>query len=1027
MEFRILGPLEATSGGCPVEVGGPRQQVVLALLLLSAPGLVPISAFVDALWPDDPPATAREQVQICISRLRQRLDLRSGPTRIVTRSPGYALEFGPAEFDLARFGADVQAGRAAAAGGRLEEAARILSDALERWRGPTAAPGIDSAVVRDAATRLEEQRITVLEEYVDLKLRLGLHAHVLDLLGAEIAHHPLRERLRGQLMLALLRSGRQGDALREYRRARQASIDELGLEPADELRRLEEAIIVGDAALSAPTVPDDPAPAAPAAAVPRQLPTSVADFTGRVETSAALLTALDPARAEQDALPTAIVSGPGGIGKSALAVHVATRLAGQYPDGQLYAVLHGMTRPEQPTHVLERFLRALGVPAVTIPDALDERAALYRAILADRRVLVLLDDISSAGQVEPLLPSGGGCGVLLTSQKRITALPGAHRVELGTFSNATALALLDRVVGTARTGAAGADADELVRLCGHLPLAIRIAGARLVARPDWSVGDMVDRIEEAGQLDELHHEDMALRASLETTYRALDPDARRLLRRLALVDAPAVGAWVCSPLLDMGPRAAQDLLGELLRSHLVETAVDGASGVVTTRYRMHDLVRVFARERAAVEEDPDEQVAVIDRFLGGFLHLLESAHRQEYGGDFQVVRSRGSIRYPIDERLAHRLVSHPLRWLGAEREAVVAAVEQAAVTGRIELCWSLATAAVTLFEARAHYDEWRHTHQVALAAARTAGDRLGEAALLTSLASLRLFEGRIADAREPLSLARELFTELHVPEGIGMVLRHQAFIDRARGDTVRARARYNAALTVFRRNRDQIGEASVLNGMAQLDIDAGHDEQAVVALKEAAQICARVGNRRVGAQVAHRLGEVHLRHGRLDEAFTAYAQVREFAEHSGDPVARVFWLAGTGFVAAGRGEHARGVELLGEAYRLSLELGQQRMQARLLLGLSAIALARGRLADAAALVEQALAVSRRLGNPLDVAAGELHLGDVEAAAGEPERAAATWTTADRRLRAAAVHIASDVAQQLADRLRPDPLDDPPDG
>jgi DNA-binding SARP family transcriptional activator/tetratricopeptide (TPR) repeat protein len=1009
MEFRVLGPLAVVRDEEIINIGGPRQRIVLAILLLSAPQVVSVGALVDAVWPDDPPVTAREQVQICISNLRQRLDMQKGPAQIVTRAPGYALVLGEAGLDLNRFDAAVQAGRIEAAAGRVEEAAAAMGEALGWWRGPVALPGLDGLSVRDAATRLAEQRVGVLEDYVDLELRCGRHAEVVGLLGNEIDRNPLRERLRAQLMLALFRGGRKADALREFQRARRISVEELGLEPADELRSLEQAILHGGPGLEVDREPFPPAQQS----TPHQLPAPIADFTGRIGSVDAVLAAVavGPA-ASSGSVPIAVVCGPGGVGKTALAVHVAHRLSADHPDGQLFVTMHGDTQPVRAAAALERFLRALGVPGSLIPDDLDERAERYRDRLAGRRVLVVLDDIASVTQVLPLLPPAGGCAVLITSRRRITALPGAQRVELSTFSPASALALLERVVGEERIWAESAAAAELVRRCGHLPLAVRIAGARLAARPHWTVADMVDRIGE-GQLDELDHEGMGVRACLRLAYESLEPPARTLLRRIALIDPPDFGGWACAALLDVGPRAAQDLLGELVGIHLVEVGI--AADVVSTRYRLHDLVRFFARECAAVEDGPADRADALDRYLGAFLNLVDAAHRREYGGDFLIVRT-DAARHAVDDRLQHRLIAEPLRWLASERHALAAAVEQAAAAGRHRICWSLAVSAVTLFEAHAHFDDWRGTHDMALAAARRGQDRLGEAVTLYSIGSLHVFEQHFPEAEQLLAAALPMFAELDCPQGVGMVLRNQAFVDRVLGDVDRARNRLGEALAIFRDTGDSIGEAHVLSGLAQLDLDLDRNEEALVLLKEAAAICARVGNRRVGAQVAHRLGDLHLAQGRLDEATVAFGQVLTFAEVSGDPVAQVFALAGTGSVEARRGETGPARALLERAERLAADLGEQRMQARTLLALSSVSLVDGRVEQAGVEAESAMQVSHRIGSPIAIAAAESQMGDVELAKGDRGRAIGRWSAALHRIEAVAGTLPGDLATQLSTRL-----------
>ncbi|RJK98199.1 SARP family transcriptional regulator [Vallicoccus soli] len=987
MEFKVLGPLTVLADGRPVDVGGPRQQCVLAVLLLAAPDPVGVEALVDAVWPDDPPATARAQVQICVSKLRQRLGAGAGgagdPAAILTRPPGYALHLGDATFDLARFRAARAGARAAGAAGRPGEGAALLGPVLAAWRPPTLA-GIESPMVRDAATRLDEHRVSALEELVDLLLAAGEHGEALAVLGPEVDRDPLRERLRAQTMLALHASGRQAEALAEFQRARRVLVDELGLEPGEELRRIEAAVLRGApvpaapaaappagpaveaatdpgtaAATPVPPAEPGPAPTPERAGPPHLLPAAVADFTGRSGTVAEVEAALSGGCPDGPA-PVVVVSGPGGVGKSALAAHVGRRLAERFPDGQLFADVHGATRPVRAAQTLERFLRALGVPGPAVPDGEEERAELYRDRLAGRRLLVVLDDVATAAQVLPLLPPDGSSAVLLTSRRRVTALPGAHRVDLGTFSTASAVALLERVVGPERVRAAPEDAAEVVRLCGHLPLAVRIAAARLAARPHWSLATMVQRLsDEAGPLDELRHEDLAVRATLQLAYDTLDERPRALLRLLALVDAPDVGGWAAPALLGVPVRVAEDVLDELVEVHLLAVVTGAGADEATTRYRLHDLVRLFARERAAQEDAAALREGAVRRYLASLLHLVGAAHAAEHGGDYLQLHG-DAPREPVDPALARRLLRDPLRWLASERAALVAAVAQAAAAGEERLCWDLAVSAVTLFEAHAHFDEWRETHEVALAAARAAGDELGEAAVRASLAALRVAVQQLGPAQEELTASLATFRALDQPLGEAMVLRHLAYVDRVRGDLGRAAARQESALALFRRLGDRLGEAHALRGLAQIRIALGRGDEAVAALDEASRLCTGT-SRRVGAQVEHALGEVHLAHGRVDEARACFSRVLEFAGASGDPIAELYGLAGLGVASARAGDEGLAHERLERAADLALERRQDRMRAQVLLELAALDQRAGDLPAARGAAEQALAVAERLG------------------------------------------------------------------
>ncbi|GAA3229545.1 BTAD domain-containing putative transcriptional regulator [Pseudonocardia petroleophila] len=1019
MEFRVLGPLEVRrTDGETVDLGGPRQQIVLAVLLLESPHVVSVDRLVDAVWPDSPPATARSQIQICVSSLRQRLRSDTRSEVITTRRPGYLLRTGSAAFDRQTFTTEVALARDHVQHDRLDDAAELFRSALARWRG-TALPGIDSLAVRDAATHLEEERARVVEELADVQLRMGNHRDLVAVLTKEIDRYPLREELRGQLMLALYGAGRQADALREFRRARALSIEELGIEPAEPLRRLEQAILREDDSLvvgGAGRRSEPPPPQAGTA--PRMLPAEVADFTGRTRAIAEVLATLAATRdSETTSAPAVVVlTGQGGIGKSALALHIAHRLADRFPDGQLYASLHGASRPVAPAEVIARFLRALGVPGGTIPDDLDERAELYRSRLSGRSVVIVLDDVGQEAQVLPLLPPDRGSAVLLTSRRRLTALPGAERVELESFTTESAVTLLDRVIGGTRIADDRAAAVELVRLCGHLPLAVRIAAARLAARPHWSLRTMVERLsDETIQLDELRHGDMAVRASLLLTYEALGPQACRLLRLLAMVDAPHVGAWACAALLDVDHRTAEDQLDELVELHLVDIEIDPDGDVGGTRYHLHDLVRLFARERAVAEDPAPERAAAVARYLGAMLGLAEEAHRREYGGDFLIVHG-DARRHPLDDRLRTSLMAQPLLWLARERQALVAAVAQASAAGLGSLCWDLAISSVVLFEAHALFDDWRATHDLGLAAARRDQDRLGEAVMTYSLGSLHMFEQRFAEAEVCLDDALTAFTALGNDEGRAMVVRNQAFVDRVTARYSRARARNEQALEIFRATGDRAGEAYVLSNLAQVDLDIGCEEDAQARLQAAAEICRTIPNRRVGAQVMHRLGEIQLQQGDGDLARESFAAVLAFAGDVGDRTAEAYGLLGLGLAHIARDEPAAARTALVEAERMAGELAELRIRVRALLALSSVALAGGDVAGARERAEEALDASGGIDLPVLTAACLTALGDADVADGRHESAVQQWTAALDHLRSTAPAFTGRLALDLERRL-----------
>jgi hypothetical protein len=511
-------------------------------------------------------------------------------------------------------------------------------DALRLWRGP-ALDGTDSQLVQAAVSRLDEQCIAANEDRIELELKLGRHHELVGELDELGAQYPLRERPRGQLMLALYRCGRVAEALQVYQLTRQALIDELGIEPSERLQRLERSILASDPGLDLPSAPMRASAHQVKQQVPNLLPTDIGDFTGREDEIAPIRDHLIPPGDRENRLvaPIVVIAGKGGIGKTSIAVHASHGLASHFPDGQLYVDLHGVaSQPVQPIQVIERFLRVFGVPGAQIPESMDERAELYRNLIADRKVLVVLDDAADEGQVLPLLPGSGNAGVIITSRSRLAGLAGALRLEVDVFDADKSLNLLARIVGAARVQAQTEAAGAVAEHCGHLPLALRIAGARLVARPHWSIQRLVERLtDETRRLDELRHGDMGIRPSISLTYDSASDDAKRLFRRLALLDMPHFPSWLSAALLDRPLSEAEDLMDDLVNAQLIET-VGGGSGA-NSQYQFHELIRVFARERLAAEESAADRKAALERALGAVLFLAGEASCRFYGGDYSLI------------------------------------------------------------------------------------------------------------------------------------------------------------------------------------------------------------------------------------------------------------------------------------------------------------------------------------------------------------------------------------------------------
>ena len=980
MEFRILGPLEITAGAERIDVGGTRQQIVIATLLLAANQVVPVDRLLEAIYGENLPSTSRSQAQISISSLRRMLIRHNSTAIITTHSYGYAFETGDEQLDSVQFEELIAAGRAARDRIDLKEAVARYRDALRLWRGP-ALDGIDSQLLRAAANPLDEQRVNLNEECIQLELELGKHHELVGELTSLIEEYPLREGFRGQLMLALYRCDRTAEALQVYRQTRQTMIDEVGVEPGEQLQRLERAILLSDPSLAAP-----PGTLTIQRATRRgsnTLPTDIADFVGREKQIAEVREALG--RKPSAAVPVVVIVGRAGVGKTSLAVHVSHQLIGNFPDGQLFADLHGASsQPISPMQALERFLRALGMPGSQIPSGLDERAEVYRSLLGDRKILVVVDDAASESQVLPLLPGGAAAAVIITSRNRLAGLAGAVHVDVDVFNAESSLDLLARIVGTTRVRSQVGEASLVAEHCGHLPLALRIAGARLSARPHWSIQRLVDRLaDETRRLDELRYGDLDVRPSILLTYESANADARRLFRLLALLDVTFFPGWVSSILLDKPLTQAEDLLDDLVNARLVE--LTGTGSGVHQQYRFHDLIRVFARERLAAEEPPARRSAALERWFAALLHLTEQAHSRHMGGEYACLPS-AAPRWPLPERLVEQLLDDPISWFESARLALVSAVRQAAQAGFAGLCWSLAYSSATLFEVRSYLDDWRATHDVALEAARRAGDIRGQAAMLYSIGSLHVAQHRFDLARNELTSATRLFAEVGDEQGIAIVTCQTAFIDRLTGHLADATAHYERALAVFMKISDLTTAVYVLHGLAQIKLELRQIEEAKSLLAQARQLNPALRPGRIEAQLLHRTGEAYLLSDEVAEAIDAFGRALDTVRGIGDRIGESYALHGIGVAQIQQRRYDEAFRTLQRALELARATSERLAEGRALLGLCELALARDDLDDAIMCGELAADVFRLMSSPMYEVQALTLLGHARTARGDSETA-----------------------------------------
>ncbi|WP_052305011.1 AfsR/SARP family transcriptional regulator [Stackebrandtia nassauensis] len=609
MKFRILGPLEVSRDGEPVTISGRHHPKLLALLLLETGRVVTVSRLVDALWENDPPATARRQIQNTMASLRRQLAGDDSPTLEAT-GEGYRLLVPAKTVDAQCFTDLVRQARTARDTNDLPTASRLFAEALALWRGEALA-GLSGRVVEAAVVRLNESRLSAIEDRCDIDIALGRHGQVVGELRELLEHHPYRQRVAGLLMTALHHSGRTPEALEVFTEVRARLSDELGLDPDPDLNRLHGEILRGD--LDTPTT--EPTP--PSAPRPAQLPADTATFTGREEQLAALDNLLADGRT---ATVVSAIAGMGGAGKTALAVHWAHHVRDRFPDGQLYINLRGYDEaaPVSPADALTRFLNALGQPGAAIPTDPDEAGAMYRSLLADQRMLILLDNARDAAQVRPLLPGGGGNFALITSRDRLTSLVALDDVaplRIDTLSHEESVDLLSNLVDPVRLHSEPEATHQLARLCGHLPLALRIAGANLADRPETNVTQFVAELEGPQRLQKLTAPDdpaVAITRTLHLSVSALTPAARQLFTLLGILPGEDfshdLAAHLAGTVTDDAPRA----INELEAAHLVESHHDN-------RLRFHDLVREYANARASQWDDADRGEAVT-RVIGWYDH-----------------------------------------------------------------------------------------------------------------------------------------------------------------------------------------------------------------------------------------------------------------------------------------------------------------------------------------------------------------------------------------------------------------------
>ncbi|MFE6164251.1 BTAD domain-containing putative transcriptional regulator [Streptomyces sp. NPDC056486] len=858
--------MRAWRGAEPLPTGTPQQRAVLAALLFREGRTATASELIDDLWGDEPPSQALAAIRTYASRLRKTLSAEA----LVSESGGYAIRIsgGRDSLDLALAQELAMDAEGAKEAGDLVHAHALLNKALSLWDGEVLA-NVPGPYAQRQRKRLNEWHLQLLESRLDIDLEQGRHGEAVSELTALTAAHPLRERLRELLMLALYRSGRQAEALAVYADTRRLLADELGLDPRPGLRELQQRILQADPALAEPSAPVVEPTAAHMR--PTQLPATVTDFTGRAPFIAELCEVLSSA-AEGRVMAVSALAGIGGVGKTTLAVEVAHQVRGGFPDGQLYVDLQGAgARAAEPEAVLGSFLRALGIADSAIPDSLEERAALYRVVLNGRRVLVLLDNAQDAAQVRPLLPGTAGCAGLVTSRVRMVDLAAVHLVDLDVMSPDEALQLFTKIVGKERVASERESALDVVAACGFLPLAIRIAASRLAARRTWTVSVLAAKLaDERRRLDELQAGDLAVKATFELGYGRLDPAQARAFRLLGLADGPDISLAAAAAVLDLPTDDTEDLLEVLVDTSLLESAAPG-------RYRFHDLVRLYARACAARDEQsPGGREAAMSRLLDFYLATAAGVYAIERPGD-RLVDDLEATGY-AGLRFAEGTTA--LDWLYSEAAPLLVCVRQAAGTGRLRRAVDLLWAAKDLTESGANSHQYETTARAMCDATRAAGDIRAEGRARTILTDVLLDSGHIQQAEEQSQLAMELAGSAQDATAISWVANIRGLICLHQGRYTEGKTFFDQAIEGFHRLGNLPFEATSLCNLSQAHLAMGNIAKAVEIAQRGLAAHAEFGRTVRVANAHYAVGIALNRADRHTEALGQFAEARYiFSDH----------------------------------------------------------------------------------------------------------------------------------------------------
>jgi DNA-binding SARP family transcriptional activator/tetratricopeptide (TPR) repeat protein len=923
---RLLGDVEVWHAGRQISLGA-KQRAVLAVLAFQANTVVDRSKIVRLAWgddPDGPPVTIDRLVTDYVSRLRTTLREAGADeaTRLITHQPGYVLETDPATVDWYRFRDLVSQARVAQQASDVDDAARLLRRALGMWRGPALAnvPGQSLDPIR---AQMMELRLASAEDLAEAELARGAAGELLSELDELATAYPGRERLAALLVHAFVAAGSRDQAITVYKRTRAHLTDELGLSPGDALEQAYQAVLHGHDQIRTP---------AKAAVRLAQLPADTANFTGRAGELAQLLATLSerpvsdavsdtPDQVSGGVVVICAVDGMAGVGKTALAVHAAHQLADRFDDGCLFLDLRGYTHqlsPVEPGQALERLLRSLGVPGEQIPHHIDDQAALYRNRLAGTRTLIVLDNARTADQVRPLLPADPGCLVLVTSRRRLTALDEALPISLDVLPVSDALALFSSIAGPGRITGNFADAEaasRVVELCGRLPLALRIAAARLRARPAWTMRHLADRLaDQHDRLTELDDGERSVTAAFALSYCDLTVDQQRMFRRLGLHPGTDIGLPAAAALTSTTVAKASRLLEDLLDANLLIQASAG-------RYRLHDLVRTYAAhcvdQNDADQNDADQNAderrtaltALFDYYRSTAAAAIDILYTDKVHHRPRV-SSTSSLASAVCDTASARA------WLDSERHNLVAACAYAAVHGWPGHATRLATTIFRYLDQGGHYSEGLAIHSHARTAAAALNDRSVEAHALTSLGHVYVRQGHHDRAADNFRQAIILFHEAGDSPGKARALTHLGGARWRLGHYWQASHDLLQALAIQRDAGDGLGEARALHNLGLVRWRQGRYPEAEDHNRRALALARAAGHRVLEANALGNLGVLCAWQGRYGEAISHLQQVLEFSLKTGTSMGEAYVLTNLGSIYLWRGQPDKAIKYHREALAL---------------------------------------------------------------------------------------------------------------